>query len=101
MCVCLCVCVCVCGLGQRSRYSDSLQVGRSLDRIQVVAKFFRTCLERLWGAPILQYNGYSAFLGVKRPDRVADDPPLSNAEVKERVNLYLNSASKPSWPVVG
>jgi hypothetical protein len=30
-----------------------------------------------------------------------DDPPLSNAEVKERVQLYLYSPSGPSWPVIG
>jgi hypothetical protein len=29
------------------------------------------------------------------------DPPLSSAEVKERVELYLYSPSGPSWPVLG
>jgi hypothetical protein len=36
-------------------------------------------------------------LGVKRPGREADHSPPSNAEVKERVELYLHSLNKPSW----
>jgi len=38
--------------------------------------------------------------GVKRPGRDVYHPPLSSAEVKERVELYLSSPSRPSWPVV-
>jgi hypothetical protein len=30
-----------------------------------------------------------------------DHPPQSSAEVKERVELYLCSTSRPSWPVIG
>jgi hypothetical protein len=37
--------------------------------------------------------------GVKRPGRGVDHPPPSSAEVKERVELYLYSSSRPSWPV--
>ena len=40
-----------------------------------------------------------SFPGVKRPGRGADHPPPSNAEVKERVELYLYSPSGPLWPV--
>ena len=36
--------------------------------------------------------------GVKRPGRGVDHPP--RAEVKERVELYLYSASGPSWSVL-
>jgi hypothetical protein len=39
--------------------------------------------------------------GVKRPGRGVDHPPPSNAEVKERVELYLYSTSGSSWPVTG
>ena len=39
--------------------------------------------------------------GVKRPGRGVDHPPLSCAEVKERVELYLFSPSGLSWPVLG
>jgi hypothetical protein len=41
------------------------------------------------------------FPGVKRPGRSVDHPRLSNAEVKERVELYFYSPSGPSWPVLG
>jgi len=33
--------------------------------------------------------GVGSFLGVKRPGLSVDHPPLSSAEVKERVELYL------------
>jgi len=63
---------------------------------------FRTCPDRPWGLPSLLYNGYRvSFPEVKRPGRGADHPPLSSAEVRERVELYLYSPSGPSWPVLG
>ena len=46
--------------------------------------------------------GTGSFQGVKRPGRGVDHPtPLSSAQVKERVELYLYSPSVPSWPVLG
>jgi hypothetical protein len=42
-----------------------------------------------------------SFPGVKRPGRGVDHPPPSRAEVKERVELYLYSPCRPSWPVLG
>ena len=39
--------------------------------------------------------------GVKRPGRGFCHPPLSSAEVKERVELYLYSTFGPSWPAIG
>jgi len=40
----------------------------------------------------LLYNGYGVFPGSKvRPGRDADPSPLSSAEVKNRVQLYLYS----------
>jgi len=41
------------------------------------------------------------FPGVKWPGRDVDHTPLSNVEVKERVELYLYSPSGPLWPVLG
>jgi hypothetical protein len=38
--------------------------------------------------------------GLKRPGLGVDHPPLSSAEVKERIALYLHSTSGPSWPVL-
>jgi len=45
--------------------------------------------------------GTRSFLGVEQPGRGIDHPPLSSAEVKERVGLYLYSPTGPSWPVLG
>jgi len=45
--------------------------------------------------------GPGSFPGVKRPGRGDDHPPISSAEVKERVELYLYFPSGPSWPVLG
>ena len=41
------------------------------------------------------------FPGVKRPGRDVDRPPLSSAEVKERVELCLYSRFGPLWRVIG
>ena len=35
------------------------------------------------------------------PGRGVDHLPPSSAEIKERLELYLSSASGPSWPVLG
>ena len=45
--------------------------------------------------------GTGSFPGVNRLGSGLDHPPLSSVEVKERVELYLYSASGPSWPVLG
>ena len=45
--------------------------------------------------------GTRSFPVVKRPGRGVDHPPPSNAEVKERVELYFYCPSGPSWPVLG
>jgi len=39
--------------------------------------------------------------GPEQPGRGVDHPPLSGAEVKERVELYLYCPSGPLWPVIG
>jgi len=44
--------------------------------------------------------GTGSFPGVKRPGPGVDHQPQSNAEVKERVKLYLYSLFGPSWPVI-
>jgi hypothetical protein len=52
---------------------------------------FRTRPDRPWGPPSLLYNGYwVSFPGVKRPGRGVDHPAPSSAEVKERMEIYLN-----------
>jgi hypothetical protein len=42
-----------------------------------------------------------SFPGVKRPGRGADRTTTSSVEVKERGEIYLDSPSDPSWPVLG
>jgi len=65
-------------------------------------EIFRIRPDRPWGPPSLLYNGYRvSFPGVKRPGRGVDHPHPSRAEVKERVELYIYSASGPSWHVLG
>ena len=43
----------------------------------------------------------SLFPDVKRPERGVDHPPPTSAKVKERVELYFHSRSRPSCPVLG
>jgi len=44
--------------------------------------------------------GTMTFPPVKRPGRGVDQPLPSSAEVKGRVELYIYSASGPSWRFV-
>jgi len=74
---------------------------RSGDRIPVVARFSAPVQTGPGGHTAYYMMGYGPFLGVKRPGRGVDHPPLSGAEVKERVKLYLYSPSGPLWPVLG
>ena len=63
---------------------------------------FCTRPDRPWGPFTLLYNGYRVFFTVvKRSGRGVNHPPISNAEVKERVDLYLHFLSGPSWPLLG
>ena len=65
-------------------------------------EIFSTHPDLPWGPPRLLYNGYRvSFQEVKRLERGVNHPPLSNAEGEERIELYLNSTSAPSWPVLG
>jgi hypothetical protein len=63
------------GPGHLSRYSDSLQAGRSGDRIPVGGGIFRSRPDRPRGPTSLLFNGYRVFLGGKeRPGHEADNP---------------------------
>jgi hypothetical protein len=35
------------------------------------------------------YKYYRVITGLKRSERVVDQPPLSNAQIKDKVQLYL------------
>jgi hypothetical protein len=53
------------------------------------------------GTHTASYNGYwVSFPGVKRPRRGVNHLCPTNAEVKERVELYHYCPSGPSWPTV-
>jgi hypothetical protein len=53
------------------------------------------------GAHSASYKmGTGSFTGVKRTRRGVDYP-LSRAEVKERVQLYIYSSFGPSWAILG
>ena len=54
-----------------------------------------------WGPPSFLYNGYQVFSRGKTAGAWRCSPTQSSAEVKGRVELYLYSASGPSWPVTG
>jgi hypothetical protein len=65
-------------------------------------EIFCTRPDQPWGPPSLLYKGYRlSFLGVKRLGRGVKHPPQSSTEVKARVELYLYSPSRLSWPVLG
>ena len=83
-------------------------VGRSsygLDGPEIDSRWgarFSTPVQTGLGAHPTSYTmGTGSFYGVKLPGRGVDHPLPSSAEVKERVELYLNSTSGPSWPVIG
>ena len=90
------------GPRQRSRYSDTLLSGFFREWIHYGGEIFRTFPYRSLGPPSLLYNGYRiSFPGVKRPGRDVNHTTTSNAEVKERVEIYFYSPSGLLWPVRG
>ena len=81
------------------------QVGTEYKRIKKKTgwgEIFRTRPDRARCPPSLLCKGYLVSCpGVKRQGRGVNHPLPSNACVKERVELYLYSASGSSWPVLG
>jgi hypothetical protein len=77
------------------------QDGRSGHRISVKTRLSAPVQISPGDSPSLLYNGYRvSFSGVKRPGRGAYHPPPSSSEVKERMQLYFYTLSRPSWPVL-
>jgi len=65
-------------------------------------EIFRAGPDRHWGPPNRLYSGYQiCFPGVKRSQRGVDHSLPSSTEVTEKVEIYLNSLSGPSWLVLG
>jgi len=63
-------------------------------------EIFRTRPDQPWGPTSLLYNGYRVSIGVKAVAGWRWPPTPYSAEVKERVELYHYSTSRPSWPVI-
>ena len=91
------------GPGYLSRYSDSLQAGRSGDWIPVEARFSAPVQTGPGAHSASCTMGTGSFPGVKRPGRGVDHPPPFSAEAEGRVQLYTSiySPSGPSGPVLG
>jgi hypothetical protein len=89
------------GPGYLSRYSDSLQTGRSGNRIPVGTSFSAPVQNGLGAHPASCTMGIGCFPGGKRKGRGVEQPPSFSAEVKERIQVYVYFPSGPSWPVIG
>ena len=86
---------------ERSRYSDSLRVRRSGDRIPVGARFFALVQTGPGARPTFYKTGTGSFPRVKRRGFGIEHPTPSSAEVKETIEVRLYSPSGPSWPALG
>jgi len=73
---------------------------RSEDRIPVETRFSAPVQTGPGAYPASYTMGPRSFPGVKTAGAWSWPPTPSNAEVKERVELYLYSHSGPSWPVL-
>ena len=69
------------GPGERSRYRDSLRVGRSGDRVPVGARFSALIQTGPGAHPASCTMGTGSYLGEMRPGRDVDHPPPFSAEV--------------------
>ena len=76
-------------------------VGRSGDRIPVMARISAPVQTGPGAHPTSCTTGIGSFPGVKRPEHGADHPPPSKCRGHERVGLYLYSPSWPRWPGIG
>jgi len=89
------------GSGYLSRYSDSLRAGRSGDRMRVGASFSAPLQTGSGVHPAFCTVGTGSFSGTRQPKRGVDHSHPSREEVKEIIELYLYSFSRPSWSVLG
>jgi hypothetical protein len=91
--------VCTRGPGWLSQYSNSLRDGRSVDRIQLGARFSALVPISPGAHPASYTVSTGSFPGVKRPGR--SPPTPSSGEVTEREQLYNYSSSGLSRAVLG
>jgi hypothetical protein len=83
------------------RDGTSLRAGRSGDQIPLGERDSAPVHTGPGTHPASHTMGTGWSPGIKRPERGLDNPPPSSAEVKEKVELYIYSASGPSWAVLG
>jgi hypothetical protein len=69
--------------------------GRSGDRIRVGARFSAPVQTGHENHSASYTMGTGSYPRVERPGRGVNSPPLSSAEVKERVELYVYSLTGP------
>jgi hypothetical protein len=62
--------------------SVGIATGYGLDGPGIEFRHFRILPDPPWGPPILLYNAYRPFPGLKWPGRGVDHPPPSSPEVK-------------------
>jgi hypothetical protein len=78
------------GPGWLSQYSDSLQAGRSVDRIPMVGgEIFLIRPDRSWGSPSRLYNGYRVFTGVKTARAWQLHSPYLAPRLKKSIDIPL------------
>jgi hypothetical protein len=71
-------------------------------RIPVAGEILLPRPDWSWGPPSLLYKGYQfSYTVANRPGREVNHLPSSSAEVKERLELYLYSTSRPIGVVLG
>ena len=80
---------------------SGLRAGLSGDQIRLVARLSVLAQTGPRAHPASYTVGTGCLLGVKWLRRGVDHQPPSNAEVQERVELYLYSPFGRSWPVLG
>jgi hypothetical protein len=95
----------------KDKMQDNEDKEPSMDAVQRKCKIIKNLGETRFSAPVqtgpgapstcyIIGTGFSAP-GVKRPGCGLNHSPPLNAEVKERLELYLYFPSGPSWPVLG
>ena len=87
------------GIGQSV---ERLSTGWTVwDWVPVEARFSATRPDQVWDRPNLLHNAYRVFPEGKAAGAWRWPPTQSKTEVKERVELYFYSPSRPSLPVLG
>jgi len=77
-----------------------LWAGWSRDRIAAEVRFYALVQTGSGAHPALYAMGAGSPRG-KQPEHGVDHLPSPSVELEERIELYLHSYSRLSWPVLG